>query len=512
VIEGRIKDVIIRGGHLHTADTAHRIHPTGSVLITDDTITAIGPADHVDRATTTLTPRQRAGLHTIDATGMLVMPGFVNNHWHDLFALRLPFKGALRTPHDHADEPGFMALGGDIAKISAGFEGFRRLTDALTPDEAHAIARYSLWTQLRSGTTTLGDVGSVNHPEALARATLDLGIRATLTAWVGDIHCPPGSTTPQPTRDTDTELTRVEQILQRCATDPTGRLRAWPTAPYTTNMSDELGRGLAHLATRYDVPFATHVAALRHEARTVRTHFHTTPVRRLARLGLLNDRLLAVHCAFADPGEQRMLLEAGARITHSPAKYGPTGESTLTETGLIPELRRRGLEVSLSTDGGVFPVAGMPEQMRAAWQMYNELAADHTALPAGEALAMATRTAARALAWDDHIGTLEPGKQADLVLVPADDWRHLLNPRPLEAYLTLGGSPDVHTVLVAGRVLLDHGRTPHLDETALTDAYLHALRSFSARALGIADKELTTLFDDNPRLRTTTTTPPVRHP
>lgn len=275
-------------------------------------------------------------------------------------------------------------------------------------------------------------------------------------------------------------------------------------------MSDELGRGLARLSAEYDVPFATHVGALRHEAEAVRTHFGLTPVRRLDRLGLLNDRLMAVHCAFADSEERRMLLDARVHISHSPAKYGPTGESTLSETGLIPELKRSGLDVSLSTDGGVFPVMGMAEEMRAAWQMYNELAADHTTLPASEALAMATRIAARGLAWEHEVGSLEAGKQADLVLVPIDDWRYLLNPRPLEGYLTLGGTQDVHTVLVAGRILLENGRAPHLDEAGLQDDYLRALRSFSARALGIAEKELTALFDDNPRLRTRDTAPASR--
>jgi cytosine/adenosine deaminase-related metal-dependent hydrolase len=484
----------VRGGHLCTADPAARVHPTGSVLIVEDRIAAVGPGPDVERALATLTPHQRQGLRTLDARGMLVMPGFVNNHWHDMFALRLPFKGALRPAQDQDDEPGFMALGGDIAKISAGFEGFRRLADALTPHEARAVARYALWTQLRSGTTTLGDMGSVNHPDALAQAALDLGIRCSVSAWVGDLQCTADTPTPTRTRDPDTELQRLQDLLEHCAKDRTGRLRAWPTAPYSTNMSDELGRGLAELSTRYQVPFATHVGALRHEAQAVRTHFGTTPLRRLDRLGLLNDRLLAAHCAFADPTEQQLLLDAGAHITHSPAKYGPTGESTLTETALIPDLRRRGLQVSLSTDGGVFPVMGMAEQMRAAWQMHNELAADHTVLPAGAALAMATRIAARALAWDQEVGSLEPGKQADLVLVRADDWRYLLNSRPLEAYLTLGGSNDVHTVLVAGRILLDAGRTPHLDQHTLQQEYLDALRSFSTRALGITPEQLTTVL------------------
>jgi cytosine/adenosine deaminase-related metal-dependent hydrolase len=242
---------------------------------------------------------------------------------------------------------------------------------------------------------------------------------------------------------------------------------------------------LAELVRKHELPFATHVGALRNEVEVMRKYYGTTPVRRLADLGLVSDRLMAVHCAFLDEEERRLLLEAGAHISHSPAKYGPAGESTLTETGAIPELRHAGLDVSLSTDGSSLPVGGMAEAMRAAWQMYNEMAADQTELLPTDALAMATRIPAKGLRWDDEIGSLEAGKQADVVLVPVDDWRYLLHSRPLEGFLTLGGSMDIDTVIVAGRVLLAEGRTVGSCEDELLERYVDALRSFTTRCLGV---------------------------
>jgi 5-methylthioadenosine/S-adenosylhomocysteine deaminase len=194
---------------------------------------------------------------------------------------------------------------------------------------------------------------------------------------------------------------------------------------------------------------------------------------------------MAVHCAFADDAERAMLLEYRVHLNHSPAKYGGHGESALTETRMIPDLRRAGLDVSLSTDGAPLSFAGMPEAMRAAWQMHNELYADPTVVLPSDALAMATRIAARGLGWDDEIGSLVPGKQADLVLVRTDDWRYLLNPRPLEAFLTLGGSADVDTVVVGGRVLIERGHSTTFDEIILREEYLAALRSFAVRCQGI---------------------------
>ncbi|MEW2418326.1 amidohydrolase family protein [Streptomyces sp. NPDC046866] len=484
-LPGAAPALLVRGGCVHTADADARMLPSGSVLAVGGTITAVGPVDEVDAAVRALPEEVRAGLRTVDGTRHLVLPGFVNAHWHEMFALRLPFKGALRDPRDADDEPGVMALGGDVRKISAMFDTFQDVADGLTPGEAEAIARYSLWTQLRSGTTALGDVGSFNRPEALAAAARAVGIRCSVSHWTGDAVCAPGEGRHRRTRDTDAVLARLEDLLADCAADPSGLVRAQVSASYVTNVSDELGEGLGKLARAYDVPFATHVGALRGEAEVVRAGYGTTPVRRLAELGLLDDRLVAVHCAFLDEHERSLLLRARAHVSHSPAKYGPTGESTLSETRAIPELRRAGLDVSLSTDGGALPVGGMAEAMRAAWHGYTELYADNTALLPSDALAMATRIAARALRRDD-IGALAPGLQADLVLVPTGDWRYLLNPRPLEGFLNLGGSADVRTVIVAGRVLVEDGRTVHLDEEQLTADYLEALASFSTRRLGIA--------------------------
>lgn len=477
--------LLVRGGCVYPADQEATVLPNGSVLVIGDRIAAVGPAAVVDAAVAALPPEQRANLRTVSAHRMMVLPGFVNAHWHELFAMRLPFNGALRPARDGDDRPGFLGQGGDIRKISLVFDSFHGFIAGLTAGEATAIARYSLWTQLRAGVTTLGDVGSVNRPAAVLAAADALGMRCQVSTWAADAVCAPGETRHRRTRDTDEILGRTEDLLSRCAHDPTGRLRAWPTAVYGTNMTDELGTGLAGLRDRYGTPFATHVGAQRNEPGVIREYYGTTPVRRLADLGLLDERTMAVHCAFVDDEERKLLLSAGVHISHSPAKYGGAGESAMTETRLIPELRREGLDVSLSTDGTPLAFAGMVENMRAAWQVHNEMYADSTVVLPTDALAMATRIAARGLRWEDEIGSLTPGRQADLVLVPADDWRYLLNSRPLEAFLATGCSANVDTVIVAGRVLVAGGRHTVLDEEELRTEYLAALRSFSVRCLGV---------------------------
>ncbi|OPC79594.1 amidohydrolase [Embleya scabrispora] len=493
--------LLIRDGVVYSAAADARVYDPGSVLVVGDTIVAVGAAADVDEAVAACEPAVRAALRTVDARSMMVLPGFVNAHWHEMYAMRIPFKGALRSADDRADEPGFMACGGDMARISTMFDSFHDLAGQLAPDEAEAIAAYSLWTQLRSGTTTIADVGSFTLPHSLADAALRIGLRCVLGTWATDGVAVPEQNAFRRTREPEAVLGPLEDVLRRCAQDRSGLLRGRPTAVYPGNMSDELGRGLAELTKRYDTTFATHVGALRHEDRATRACFDTTPLRRLHELGLLDDRLMAVHCAFADEYERSLLIDNRVHISHSPAKYGSTGESALTETRLITELIRAGLDVSVSTDGVVYPLGGMAENMRAAWQAHNELSADQSFLPPTDVLAMATRLPARGLRWDDEIGSLETGKRADLVLVSTDDWRYVLNPRPLEAFLHLGGSIDVDTVIVAGRVLVRAGQAELLDERQLLEDYLDALHSFSARRLGIDEKVLRPLLDDNPRLR-----------
>ncbi|MFI1420101.1 amidohydrolase family protein [Streptomyces sp. NPDC020731] len=493
--------LLVRGAHLCTADDDERVLPEGSLLAVDGRIAAVGTVAEVDAAVAALPPEQRAALRTLDARRMLVLPGFVNAHWHELFATRLPFNGALRPADDRGDQAGFLGNGGDMHRISAVFDSFHELIAGLTPDEGEAIARYSMWTQLRAGVTTLGDVGSVNRPEALAAAAVWLGMRCSVSTWATDSVCRPGESAFTRSRDTDAVLNEIEALVKTCADDDTGLLRARPTAVYGTNMTDELGRGLAEIVRRHDTGFASHIGAQRHEGEFLRRYYGDTPVRRFAGLGLLDERLMSIHTGFADDEERRMLLEAGVHLSHSPAKYGSAGESAMTETRLIPELRRAGLDVSLSTDGQPLVFPGMPEQMRAAWQTHNEMYADPLLVRPTDALAMGTRIAARGLRWEEEIGSLVPGRQADLVMVPLDDWRFVHTPRPLEAFLAVGGSGDVDTVVVGGRVLVESGRPTGFDEETLLADYEAALRSYSLRCLKVPEERIDEVFARTTRRR-----------
>lgn len=487
--------LLIRGGYVYTADEEATTYPSGSVLVVAGRIAAVGDPRTVDAAVDKLDPQIRTGMRVIDASAMMILPGFVNPHWHEVLGRGLAQLGpSRRLPDpwcDQADVPGPFAAGGDVRTLSAIFDAAYSFADALEPEEAVAIAEYALLLQLKTGTTTFGDVGSMNKPQALIAATVRLGLRGAVSTWASDGYCPAGESRFRRTREAAEVLDRLESVRRAVQAEGCDRVRVMPSAIYTANLSDELGAGLATFADRHGLPFATHVAALPDETDVLRQYFGTTPIRRLGELGLLNDRLMAVHCAWADEAEQAMLLRAHARLNHSPAKYGTTGESPVSGTPTLLRLARAGLELSLSTDGDGLPIGGMAEAMRQAWLMHNELRSDNTAVVPTTALDMATRLAARALCWEEEIGSLETGKQADLVLVRTDDWRYLLRPRPLEGFLLMGGSTDVDTVIVGGRVLVEAGQVLHLAESAVRERFITAAVQVAGRLFDLDRQTLT---------------------
>jgi len=480
---------LIADGFLCTADPSETVVPRGSVLIVDGVLTAVGASAEVADAVARLPEDMRATMEVIDARSMMVLPGFVNAHWHDMYAMTVPMR-LLPPPSDRNDPPHMLACGGDMSAVSTMFDSFDDMIDKMLPDEAYAIAQYSMLGQLRGGVTTLADTGSLGRPESMVAAARDLGIRFSATTWASDAICPADQSTFVRTRDVDVVLAGIEELLELCGKDTTGLIRCRPSIAYVTNMTDELAAGYAELAGRYGSGLATHVGAVANEPDMMTSYYGTTGLRRLDAFGLVTDKTLAAHCSFVDAHEQELLLSRKVHVSQSPAKYGGSGETSVSGSGIIPRLRRRGLEVSLSTDGAAGPQAGMPEAMRAAWQMYNEVVGDNTALLPTDALAMATRIAAKGTQWDDEVGSLVAGKKADIVLVRTDSWRYELNSRPLEAFLWLGGSHDVDTVIVDGRVIIRGGDVVGADAGELRSRYLDALRSFSTRCLGIPSEAI----------------------
>jgi 5-methylthioadenosine/S-adenosylhomocysteine deaminase len=457
---------LIKGGFLYAADIANTVIPNSWILVTDDKITAIGnaelPVPEYDQL--------------INAEGKLVLPGLVNPHWHESFVAP-----NHEQPDDSTLEITPYACGGNIEALSSMFAFISTVGQKLTLEEGTAIARWSMWTQLRSGTTALGDLGSANTANAMGQAALDLGIRLRVSRWGSDIMIPAGARGFKRIADTQAQADDWAALMETWNDHPSGLIGGMPSVMGAFGSSDEQLIALRDIANRYQSPYATHLAPLRNEREAVQNVFGLSPIGRFDKFGLLTDRLLAVHTAYASEEEYQRLIATGVNICHSPAHYGMLGEATNSETKQIARFLKEGVPVSTSTDGDISFIGGMPEAMRAAHLCHNEANNDNTCCSPTLALRTGTLHGAQALGWKDRIGSIEVGKQADIVLIDIDDWRYRLGNHPLRTFLVAGGSKDVDTVMIAGKILIQQGRSTYFNEDELLSDYRKAVTSARKR-------------------------------
>lgn len=465
-----IKRTLIKGGFLYAADQSNLVIPSSWILIEGDKILSLGSD----------TDQLPEFDQIINARGKMVLPGFVNPHWHESFV-----EGPDRAKPDDSDlERMPFSLGGDIEALGSYFGEIADVGEKFTPEEAFAIARWSLWTQLRSGTTAIGDIGSLNSTDAMAEAAIDLGMRLRVSRWGSDIMIPNGAKKYKIIADTDKQIRDWDNLMQKWNNHSSGFVAGMPSILACFGSSDAQLVGLRDIAKQYDSPYAAHLSPLKNEAKALTRVFGKSSIGRFDELGMLTDRLLAVHTAYATESEYQRIVETRVNVCHSPANYGLLGEATVSETGMIGRLIKEGAPVSCSTDGNISYTGGMPEAMRYTHLGHNEAHNDNTTCPPTTALATGTRNAALALGWADKIGTIEAGKQADIVLVDIDDWRYRLVSHPLSTFLVSGGSRDVDTVMVAGKVLIQDGKSTTHDEDKMLHEYAVALESARTRIFG----------------------------
>lgn len=233
--------------------------------------------------------------------------------------------------------------------------------------------------------------------------------------------------------------------------------------------SDELNRGAAELARDAESLFVLHKSTSEREVELELATFGHRPVEHMHEIGALNERTLLNHMTSLDDRDVRFVADAGARISQNPSSALKLAKGT-TQTGKWPELLAAGVPMALGTDAeNVSNHTDICRSMQLAALLPRDARRDPGAVTTEQAVEMATIRGAAALWMDAETGSLERGKQADLVVFDtADfDWRPLHNPVANLVYGVTGHSVD--TVLVGGDVLLDHKKLTRVDEGELRE-------------------------------------------
>ncbi|VTU42826.1 amidohydrolase family protein [Variovorax sp. RA8] len=408
--------------------------------------------------------QQHPEFDRIDGEAGLLAPGFIDAHNHSAHFLT---KGLLD----------------DVAVEERWKTRLYPFEQAVSADEAYWGASGTFAEQLLHGTTCVGDPGSA-HPHAVARAAEDTGIRLLLAGSTTDSFDAARPLSPEGGSDADAAAARNERLFDELDGAASGRIRVAFGLWSDSTVSDALCKRVRDLAERRQAVIHGHLATREADNLNSLRQHGMRAVPRYHQLGVLGPRFTGAHAGAIDDAEVELLARAGATITHCPSASMLGGFGCIAH-GRFPELVAAGVNVALGADAAsISRFLDMPRLMYLAACAHKDVRRDATVLGAHAAMEMATLGGAQALGLRDTLGTLEPGKQADFVLLRTDgiEWqpRPLLNPVANLVYSS--GGHRVDSVAVAGRLLVRHGRLMSRDFNELMERARTASQSIVSRA------------------------------
>ncbi|MGD9763194.1 MAG: amidohydrolase family protein [Candidatus Binatia bacterium] len=444
--------MLIENGIVVTMDAARTILDGGSVALEGDRIAAIGRPDDL-RA-------RYAGAQSIDATGMLVLPGLVNAHTH--IGMHLA-----------------RGLGDDIDLLEAHTKIYYPLgwhpQAVFATEYAYQGSRLACLEAIKAGTTCIIDQNPV--ADGVARAVEESGIRgvvspALMDTWLGDKD--------RLALADRRQLARAgAHFVDQWRGRGDGRVQPWLGPVHEMFCSPELFTDVVRLADKLDVGITVHLAETRAEVEACKAHFGKRSIEYAYDLGLLRPRTVVGHACWLSERDITLLQKSGASVAHTPVCEMKISDGIEP----APRLLEAGVNVALGTDAGAQcnGANDMVREMKVAALLHKVVyPLDPEVIPAEVVLEMATINGARAAGLEREIGSLEPGKKADVIVVDLHK-PHLtpvlrkpkFNVVSLLVYSATGG--DVDTTIVDGRILMRNRQVLSLDES-------HVLRDTQAAA------------------------------
>lgn len=405
-------EVLIRNAYILTMDEGLGDIPDGNIHVRDGAIVAIGK----DVAA--------AGVPVIDASGMFVMPGLIDTHWHCWNTLFRSFSGDEQA-HGY-------------------FPTVARLGSHMVPGDMYQASRLSAAEAINSGTTFVHDwchnVRSKAHAEENLRGLKETGLRARFSCgWAQGIP---------DTQLSDLSVVRdLQSDWKSHANDGLITLGfAWRGQIRVMQIPENIHREEFDTARKLRLPITVHCGAARRA---------TGQIGALAKAGQLGKDVQIIHGLSASPEEMNAMKEAGASISLAPASELRIG------FGFPPtsELLDAGVQVGVSLDTAALTGnANLFNVLKLLRDLENGRAESEFKMPARRALEIGTISGARAMGIDDKVGSLKPGKRADLVMISPNSLNMAVVTDAAHLILESTGPENVDTVMVDGRVLKRNGK------------------------------------------------------
>ena len=422
--EIRTMKKIIKNGIVVTMNEAGDVWDHGYVMFEDTKILAAGPEEELEKALQALTAQGilKAGetFEEIDAKRAIVIPGLVNTHCH---LGMIPFRGL-----------------GDDCKDRLRVFLLPMENQAMDAEMARLSTRYAIGELLLSGVTTVLDM--YYFEEVVAKVMDEMGIRGIAGETVMEKDsCD--------SKNADEAIERGIALIEAYKDHP--RVSGAITPHGTTTCSPETLKRAYEEDVKAGTVFTLHVAEMDYEMTQLREQYNMTPIEFMEHIGILGPNTLAAHSIRTTEHDVEILAKHGASVAHCIAS------NTKAAKGVAPVslMHKHGMSVGFGTDG---PASGntldLFIQMRMCENFHKNELHDRSAFPAKEVVSMATIEGARALGLGDITGSIEPGKQADLVLVETDSPNMFPVYDPYSALVYSAIASNVRDVYVAGECLV----------------------------------------------------------
>jgi 5-methylthioadenosine/S-adenosylhomocysteine deaminase len=435
-LEGRAVDLRIDARFVVPVEPAGTLEDH-AVLVDAGTIAAVVPRAEADR--------DYRATRRVDLPEHVLLPGLVNAHTH----------GAMTLLRGIADD---VPL-----KVWLTEHIWPREVRFVSPEFVHDGTLLAAAEMLRAGVTCCNDM--YFHPEAAAQAYEQAGMRAMLGVPILDFPTPYAA-------DADAYLAQGLAARDAFKGSPRLTFSLAPHAPYT--VGDATWQSIVVYARQLDLVIQTHLAETVHEVEEARAVYHESPLARLDRLGATGPGFVAIHAVHLDARDVDLLAAQGCHVVHCP------GSNMKLASGIapVPALLDRGVNVALGTDGAASNNRlDVLDEMRLAGMLAKVTTGDPATLPAATLLRMGTLNGATALGLDARIGSLAPGKDADIIAVRIGDVETLPLYDPVAQLPNAAGREHVSDAWVAGERVLDARNLTRIDVPAL----LARTRSWQAR-------------------------------
>ncbi len=435
--------LLLRGGTVLTMNDRFEV-VMGDVAVRDGRIESVGaaPDGPFDR--------------TIDASGAFVLPGFIQTHIHLCQTL-------------------FRGFADDLKLLEWLRLRVWPMEAAHTPASLRAAARLAACELLSTGTTTALTMETVHDTDSVFEAVAETGMRAVIGKCLMDADAQAPKRLFQPTREGIDESLALKKRWDGARG---GRIRAAFAPRFALSCSRDLLEEVGTLSKAQRLIVHTHASEQRAEIAVVRQMTGMRNLHYFEDTGLASEHLCVAHCVWVDESEQALMAERDVKVLHCPGSNLKLGSGVAP----VPEMRKRGISVSIGADGAACNNRlDMFDEMRLAATL-QAMRADPGALPARDVVWMATREGARALGLSAELGSIEPGKRADLIVVDAERPHLVPGPDPYSTLVYAARGTDVRTTIVDGEVLVNQHALVGMDPVEVAATARHEARALASRA------------------------------